>query len=659
MRNLRNRLLSRIDRALVSGSYSVLFLLLISTAALVFVASTILSVSGVHATRDHLNFMDSMWEILQRAIDPGQLANEQAWSSRLILLTVTLVGLLLVSTLVSIINSTLERRIEGVRRGRRPVHLHDHVVIIGWNDGAMKLIEELAIARTEGVGLQVVLFTAEDPVELLNHITEHIHRKELIDQQSKTARKISEWITIRKAKGENTNDLLTLGNIDNARAIICLLEKSLEHRNTRIVLAILAALQSPQAEKRPSDKPLHVVAQYDSEDIAERLKTRIEKVVMARQQTFGGLLELQVVTPALVRNKLEVNVVRSRGLSAVYKDLLDFDGDEIYIAKPPHAGLSFGDLKPSNGCIPIGFIDSFGVDLWPSWDDEVGEKSVIAIGRSMDSVSAYLNRFLVPAVNNLPRRIGRVASVIPENYLFIGQNEWLKGLVEDLNLVAPQGSSATLLLRTGEIEGALPQFAGRAIDVVVRSSFNEPLDDDEFVSKFDHVVVLADHTISDEESDSRVLSDVLACRVHLESRDQSIQPMTVVAELRQRSSRHIAAIRMADDLLVSDALTACAIAQFALYPENGTVLRHLLSEKTSAFLQGIPASEIIGNERPISWIETQEILQKTTGEIGIAVRTFDQITGIPVVQLNPNDDVLVRPQDDIVVLTHLFNNLED
>ena len=116
---------------------------------------------------------------------------------------------------------------------------------------------------------------------------------------------------------------------------------------------------------------------------------------------------------------------------------------------------------------------------------------------------------------------------------------------------------------------------------------------------------------------------------------------------------------MADDLLVSDALTACAIAQFALYPENGTVLRHLLSEKTSAFLQGIPASEIIGNERPMSWIETQEILKKTTGEIGIAVRTFDQITGIPVVQLNPNDDVLVRPQDDIVVLTHLFNNLED
>lgn len=259
----------------------------------------------------------------------------------------------------------------------------------------------------------------------------------------------------------------------------------------------------------------------------------------------------------------------------------------------------------------------------------------------------------------MPQRLGRFASAIPEHYLFVGQNEWLHGLIKDLEVVAPLGSTVTLLLREGEIAGELPLFAGKAFEVVVRSALFEPLDGDQFVSKFDHVVVMADHSISDEENDSRVLSDVLACRVHLESRDQTIQPMTVVAELRKRSSRHIAAIRMADDLLVSEALTACAIAQFALYPENGIVLRHLLSEKTSAFLQGVPASEIIGTERSLSWIETQETLKRTTGEIGIAVRTFDEITGIPVVQLNPNDNVLVRPQDDIVVLTHLLHNLED
>jgi hypothetical protein len=151
-------------------------MLFVGTTVLIVVGAAIVSISGVHATRDELNFVDSMWEIVQRVIDPGQLAGEDAWSSRLILLTVTIFGLLLVSTLISIINSGLEYRIEGIRRGRRPVNLVGHIVIIGWNDAASKLLEELAIARIEGVDVSVVVFTDDDPIELLNYITDHIHR---------------------------------------------------------------------------------------------------------------------------------------------------------------------------------------------------------------------------------------------------------------------------------------------------------------------------------------------------------------------------------------------------------------------------------------------------------------------------------------------------
>jgi hypothetical protein len=277
MRNLRNRLINRFDRALLSGSFSAVVMLFTGTAILIFVGSAVVRISGVHATRDHLNFVDSMWEILQRAIDPGQLANEPAWSSRLILLTVTIFGLLLVSTLISIINSTMERRIESVRRGRRPVHLHGHVVVIGWNDAASKLMEELAVARIEGVDVSVVVFTDSDPIELLNFISEHIHHEDEIDQNSDTARNVAGWITVRRARGDKTNDLLELGRIDEARALICLLNDKNEHRNTRISLAALAALQLPNATRRPTDDPLQLVVQFDTEDLAKRFKRRIDK----------------------------------------------------------------------------------------------------------------------------------------------------------------------------------------------------------------------------------------------------------------------------------------------------------------------------------------------------------------------------------------------
>ncbi len=629
-------------------------MLFTGTAILIFVGSAVVSLSGVHATRDHLNFVDSMWEILQRAIDPGQLAGEQAWSSRLILLTVTVFGLLLVSTLISIINSTLERRIEGVRRGRRPVLLHNHVVVIGWNDAASKLMEELAVARIEGVDISVVVFTEHDPIELLNYITEHIHREDEIDQQSDTARKVSEWVTVRRAHGDNTNDLLTLGRIDEARAVICLLDGHHEHRNTRVVLAILAALQLPQAEHRPLDNPLQVIAQFDSEEVAERFNTRIEKVVAARQDTFGGLLNLQVITPALVRNKIEVNVVRSRGLSAVYKDLLDFEGDEIYVVQPPHPGLTFGSLVPQDRCIPIGFIGDSGVDLWPQWDEQADGRSVVVVGESMKTVRKYMDSWALAPSGADVLRTGRTVSATPEHYLFIGQNKWLSGLIRELSLVVPPHSTATLLLHAEEEVDRLPHFAGSTIDIVLRSTVNEPLDDDAFAARFDHVIVMADHEVSEEESDSKVLTDVLACRVHLESRELHLQPMTVVAELRQRASKHIAAVRMADDLLVSEALSACAMAQFALYPENGEVLRSLLGSESPVFLQGIPAGEVLELNESMHWDEVQKRLRETTGEIGLAVRTINEVTGIPFVHMNPKNDAMVTMNDDVIVLTRSY-----
>ena len=649
--------MNRFDRALLSGSFSAVFMLFAGTAVLIFVASTVVRVSGIHATRDHLNFVDSMWEILQRAIDPGQLAGEPAWSSRLILLTVTIFGLLLVSTLISIINSSLERRIESARRGRRPVHLHDHVVVIGWNDAASKLMEELAVARIEGVDVSVVVFTDRDPIELLNYITEHIHREDEIDQNSDTARNVAGWVTVRRANGDNTNDLLTLGRIDEARAVICLLDNHSEHGNTRVVLAILAALQLPQAQHRRLENPLQVIAQFDSEEIAERFSTRIEKVVAARQDTFGGLLTLQVITPALVRNKIEVNVVRSRGLSAVYKDLLDFEGDEIYVIPPPQSELTFGTLVPAERCIPIGFVDEFGVELWPQWDEKANGRSVIVIGESMNTVRKYMNSVSSSSRKMDIIRTGRNKSETPEHYLFIGHNKWLHGLIRELNLVVPSNSTATLLLNTADEVDRLPHFAGSSIDIVIRSAVNEPLDDDSFAARFDHVIVMADHAVSEDESDSRVLTDVLACRVHLESRESHLQPMTVVAELRQRASKHIAAVRMADDLLVSEALAACAMAQFALYPENGAVLRHLLGSESPVFLQGIPASEVLGTNETLTWIDIQMQLRATTGEIGLAMRTINDVTGIPFVQMNPKNDAVVTKTDDIVVLTRLNSNV--
>jgi hypothetical protein len=252
-------------------------------------------------------------------------------------------------------------------------------------------------------------------------------------------------------------------------------------------------------------------------------------------------------------------------------------------------------------------------------------------------------------------RTGRASSATPEHYLFVGQNAWLPGLIQELSAVVPAHSTGTLLVHAHEDVQRLPVFAGNNVDIVVRSILNEPLDSDEFISKFDHVIVLADHNVDDEESDSKVLTDVLACRVHLETRQNSFQPVTVVAELRQRASKHIAAVRMADDLLVSEALTACAMAQFALYPENNHVLRHLLGAESPVFLYSIPVHQITNRSEAVTWEQLREELRRTTGEIAIAARFINTAIGTPYVEMNPKGELTLLPDDDVIVLTRLYS----
>lgn len=654
MKNIRGRILNRFDRALLSGSFSAVTMLFIGTTVLIGVSSLVVRLLGIHATRDNLSYVDSMWEILQRAIDPGQLANENAWSSRVTLLIVTIFGLLLVSTLISIVNSTLERRIEEARRGRRPINLSNHVVIIGWNDAASKLIEEFAIARIEGVDVQLVIFTNDDPVELLNFISDHIHQEDEIDQSSDVARRISSWVTVRRAKGDRTNDLLDFGRIDRAKALVCLLEDGNDYRNSRVVLAALAALQLGTVIRRPIDSPLNLVVQFNSEEFAQKFKRRIDSVVEYRRQEAGGLVTLNVVTPALVRNKVEVNVARSRGLSAVYKDLLDLSGDELYLVQPNDPQISFGAMSPASGCIPLGFAQGTNVDLWPSWEEQAEGKEVVLLAKSMSAAQSYFTNqkeeFSFPST----KRIGRASSGLPEHFLFIGQNDWLTGLILELDKVVPSGSTGAILVGETEVVREYPNFGTGPLEVFRRSTQIEPLDDPRFVARFDHVVVLADLSVGDEESDARVLTDVLACRVHVDTHDSSL-PLTVVAELRRRASKHIAAVRMADDLLVSEALTACALAQFALYPENSEVLRCLLGTESSVVLQCISVQPFFETQREIQWGELVRRIRIATGEIAIAIRKNKGRIGNPDVLMNPNDNQVVSDEDEVVVLTKLFS----
>ena len=151
-------MLSRIDWALNRGPIWIIGWLALAVFTVAFSSAVIVSL--FHLTQDG-SFPHVMWTTLIRTIDPGQIAEDKGGFAFLAL-GITLVGLLLFSSLISLTSSQFERRVEHVRRGRDPVRLKGqnkdeslrppYYVVLGWTDLTRKVVEELLFS---GSGKQV------------------------------------------------------------------------------------------------------------------------------------------------------------------------------------------------------------------------------------------------------------------------------------------------------------------------------------------------------------------------------------------------------------------------------------------------------------------------------------------------------------------------
>ena len=129
-RFLRNRINNLINRSLSRGSFLAIALLMAMTGLIILLGTLILGIWHFDLGTKEDGIINVAWEVLLRAMSPDQLAENQKWPARIILLVITLVGLLLVSTLISILNSVIERRMEFLHRGRGEVHLSNHKVVL-------------------------------------------------------------------------------------------------------------------------------------------------------------------------------------------------------------------------------------------------------------------------------------------------------------------------------------------------------------------------------------------------------------------------------------------------------------------------------------------------------------------------------------------------
>ena len=162
---------------------------------------------------------------------------------------------------------------------------------------------------------------------------------------------------------------LAMVNVGGARSIIVLAG---DEGDAGVVKAVLAVRSVD-----PEFANAHVVAELDNAGHAATLRTLTE----------GRIVTIQADE---IIAELTAQACHQAGLAAVFRELLDFDGDEIYFTSVPElVGVAYRDaLLAFSSCSVLGWIRADGVvELNPPADATFGEGyEIITVAEDDDTV---------------------------------------------------------------------------------------------------------------------------------------------------------------------------------------------------------------------------------------------------------------------------------
>ena len=537
--SLSARLRYRFDTALSRGPSVVvgwLGLITLAVIAAAALAIAIFRVAGVGGgTR--LGFFEAFWQSLLRVLDTGTFSADTGFVPRAVGL---LAGVFIAGSLIGLIANAVDQRIGELRKGRSIVLESDHTVILGWSDRVPPIIAELVIANESRKRAAVVVVADADKThmeETLRRYVPHARTTRIV------CRSGAPWVI------EN----LRLANIAAARSAIIVGGQS-DPATVKVILAIRALQHADDEHGRFRGQ---IVAEVESREIAASLTS-----------LFGD--QLVTVRSADVVADLTAQACRQRGLSAVFRELLDFDGDELYMAPfPALVGRTYAECQLAfEKCTVVGLLDRSYPDraiaqLNPPADRVIAATDeVIAIAED-DSV------FLVSAAPV-------AASVVPveprtqdderRRVVIAGWSSLGPRVVAELDEFLDHHTTIELMLDPTKVDVAAVRasLAPRRVLIEVTEVTGGPEATATHAARaaFHEVIVLGYRdALSVDEADARTLLTLVAFRQVRQTQD--VGAVRIVAELLDQRNARLAQASGVDDFIVSDELTSLMLAQLS------------------------------------------------------------------------------------------------
>lgn len=612
-----DRLRYRFDNSMSRGTPALIGWLFVVTLLLIVLFSAIVSIFGLRGGARDRSFLRTMVDTVFHALDPGTVAGDgdARWRFLLTMLVLTIAGIFIVSALIGVIAAGIDARLAELRRGRSLVLERDHTVILGWSDSIFTIVRELSMANESRRKPVVVVLADRDKVSMEE------------DLRAKVPDLRGTRLVCRSGSPMDIDDL-ALTSHDAARSVILLAPEGSQDPDSEVIKTLLALTHGGAPGPR-------IVA-----DIRDPANLETARLVGAGRAVLIDNRETVA--------KLVVQTSRQSGAAAVYTELFNYIGSEVYFLEEHQLGdvpfaeavLAFEDVTV------VGLITDTGCRLNPAPDTRVGGATLIVVAEDDSWLGSTPDARAVPDLTQTGSVEAR--GEYPTRALLIGWNERAPIVLRELDKYAPPGSALTLL--TSFATPVVPDLENIAVTVIQAVTTSRSVLESHLDSGLDQVIVLCySDDLPPQAADARTLVTLLHTRDLLAAAGAETP---IVSEMLDDRNRVLAQVARVDDVVVSGEIVSLLVTQLSEDPRAEEVFGELLGDYGSEIYLR-PAEWYVESGAEVTFATIiAGATQRGETALGYKSEVLAEPGGSFGVVVNPakSDTFRVRPGDRVVVL---------
>lgn len=577
------------------------------------------------------NVLTLFWFYLFKAIKGGYGGDITNGFQILVNFIVVLTSLFVSSIFIGFITNYISERLSEVRRGSSKILEFNHQIILGWSPSISLVIRELLLANENNKSSKIVILDERDSVEMTNEL------KALFPDKKDNKRII--------ARSGSSHDRIALNNlnINSARSIL------INHNDDMKSIKTLAAIVNNPSRREAKYNIVTKINSYQNYEVAKLVGKEDSQILF-----FGDMLA-----------RIDAQTCLQPGLSSVYLELVNFDGDEIYFKdEAALEGCSYGDavLGYNTSCV-IGLKRGTEIILNPSFNEIIRPKDeIIAITEDDDTIELNEVTKVKSSTTNDGTKIisNKISSPVAKRIFILGHSSVdmnrVKAISTDLIKYIADGSEIIFANDAKGNEDLIESIAttrniklsAKQGNIRSRKFLEEiGLDDGDIVLIISPFNGVNDINQSDQES--------LYTLIHI--RDIEIKTnknFFLVTEIIDARNSEIFESEKFDDYLLSETIVQSMLVQIAENKHLGRLFKNLSSpEGCEIYFK--PMKDYVDIAKPINFYAICESAG-LKGQTAIGYQLYEEEEMISLnagVNINPKKSIerIYNVEDKIIVFS--------